>query len=126
MAKTSVGYQNYGLKTNGKTMAKKVYISLPIAHYDLEERRAYAQKIEDMLKCFYEEVVNPLKNGIDAEAHWSIHMRKDIQDLLQCDAIYMCQDWQWSHGCKLEHDVATSCGIEVKYEKDSWKPNNLG
>lgn len=106
------------------TMVKKIYISLPISHFDLEERREYAQKVEDALSHFYE-VVNPLKNGIDVDAHWSVHMRKDIADLLECDAIYMCKDWQWSHGCKLEHDVATSCGLEVKYEEDTWKPNYL-
>ena len=105
------------------TMVKKIYMSLPISHFDLEERREYAQKVEDALSHFYE-VVNPLKNGIDIDAHWSVHMRKDIANLLECDVIYMCKDWQWSHGCKLEHDVATSCGLEVKYEEDNWKPNN--
>lgn len=107
-------------------MAKKIYISLPIAHYDLEERRIYAQMVEDALSAFYETVVNPLKNGIPAAADWRVHMKRDIQLLLGCDAIYMAKDWECSKGCKLEHDVATSCGLEVKYEKDSWKPNNLG
>ena len=102
---------------------KRIYISFPISHYDLEERRAYSQKVEDMLKSFYAEVVNPLKNGIDAEEHWSVHMKKDIQDLLTCDAIFMCRDWECSKGCKLEHDVATTCGLEVRYEQDSWTPN---
>jgi len=37
-------------------MAKKIYISLPISHYDLEERREYAQKVEDVLSHFYEVV----------------------------------------------------------------------
>lgn len=104
-------------------MIKRIYISLPISHYDIEERRKYAQKVEDALRMFYPEVVNPLKNGIPAEKHWSVHMKKDICDLLTCDAIYMCEGWQWSHGCKLEHDVATSCGLIVKYDQDCWNPS---
>ena len=56
---------------------KRIYISLPISHYDLEERKEYAEKVERALSQFYE-VVNPLKNGIDAAEHWSVHMKKDI------------------------------------------------
>lgn len=96
-------------------MSKRVYISLPIAHYDLEERKEYAQRVEDMLSHFYS-VVNPLKNGLPEDADWKVHMRKDIQDLLTCDAIFMCNGWETSVGCKLEFDVATSCGLEVLYE----------
>ena len=96
-------------------MSKRVYISLPISHYDLEERREYAQRVEDMLSHFYS-VVNPLKNGLPEDADWKVHMRKDIQDLLTCDAIFMCNGWEMSSGCKLEFDVATSCGLEVLYE----------
>lgn len=96
-------------------MSKRVYISLPIAHYDLEERKEYAQRVEDMLSHFYS-VVNPLKNGLPEDADWKVHMRKDIQDLLTCDAIFMCNGWEMSNGCKLEFDVATSCGLEVLYE----------
>jgi hypothetical protein len=102
---------------------KRIYISLPISHYDLEERKEYAEKVERALSQFYE-VVNPLKNGIDEQEHWSVHMKKDIQDLLTCDVIFMCQNWERSKGCKLEHDVATTCGLGVKYEKGSWNLNN--
>lgn len=105
------------------TMAKKIYISLPISHYDLEERRQYAQKIEDSLSHFYETVVNPLKNGIPDTADWRVHMRRDMQLLLGCDAIYLTKDWESSKGCKLEFDVATSCGLDVVYEFQKWSPN---
>ena len=105
------------------TMAKKIYISLPISHYDLEERRQYAQKIEDSLSHFYETVVNPLKNGIPDTADWRVHMRRDMQLLLGCDAIYLTKDWESSKGCKLEFDVATSCGLEVIYEFQKCSPN---
>lgn len=96
-------------------MAKRIYISLPISHYDLEERKQYAQKVEDALSHFYE-VVNPLKNGIPEDADWRVHMKKDLQDLLTCDAIYLCKDWEKSKGCKLEFDVATTCNIQHFYE----------
>lgn len=96
-------------------MAKRIYISLPISHYDLDERKAYAQKIEDMLQLKYE-VVNPFKNGIADEEDWRVHMKKDIELLLTCDSIFMCREFEKSKGCKLELDVATTCGMEVLYE----------
>ena len=61
--------------------------------------------------------VNPFENGVPDEAHWRVHMRADIALLVQCDLIYMLRGWELSKGAKLEHDVATSCGIKVlKYE----------
>lgn len=96
-------------------MAKKIYISLPISHYDLEERKRYAQRVEDALSAFYE-VINPLKNGIPVTEDWRVHMKKDLEDLLTYDVIFLCKDWEKSKGCKLEFDVATTCDIEPFYE----------
>lgn len=101
-------------KKNNSRM-KKIYISLPISHYDLEERKEYAQKLENVLRQFYD-VVNPLKNGLPAEADWREHMKRDLKLLLECDAIFMCRDFEKSKGCKLEWDVATTVGMEVFYE----------
>lgn len=95
---------------------KRIYISLPIAHYDLEERKQYAQRVEDALSHFYE-VVNPLKNGIPEDADWRVHMKKDILDLLTCDVIFLCKDFEKSKGCKLEFDVASTIGMEIVYEE---------
>ena len=99
---------------------KKVYLSFPINNYNLQERRSFAERREKALSNFYE-VVNPLKNGLPPTAHWRTHMRRDFKLLLDCDVIYMCEGWESSAGCKLEFDVATTCGIEVMYEKDKWK-----
>lgn len=112
-------------KNNGKEMAKKIYISLPIAHYDLEERKEYAKKVEATLKHYYGEVVNPFDNGVPDNADWTVHMRKDLQMLLGCDEIFMCSGWERSKGCKLEHDVATSCGLDVRYENPNFVHTTL-
>lgn len=95
---------------------KRIYISLPISGYDLEERKGYAQRVESALSASYE-VVNPLKNGIPETEDWCIHMRKDISDLLTCDFIFMCSGHKLSRGCRLELDIAKSCGIGVIYEE---------
>ena len=99
-----------------------LYLSFPITGREAEERRAFAaEMIEQISRLMpWYEVVNPLDNKLEYDVHWSKHMKADIAMLLDCDAIYMCKDWQWSHGCKLEHDIATSCGLDVYYDESNW------
>lgn len=106
-----------------KPMKKKIYVSLPITGRQADERREYAANVIEHLHQIMPsyEVVNPLENKLDYDVHWSKHMKVDIGMLIECDAIYMCHDWQWSHGCKLEHDIATSCGLDVFYQESVWK-----
>ena len=44
-------------------------------------------------------------------------MQKDLEDLLTCDVIFLCKDWEKSKGCKLEFDVASTVGMEIVYEE---------
>ena len=102
---------------NPETMEKKskgkVYISGPIAHYDLSERKTAFAKTALYLKCSEYDTVNPFDNGIHDDAPWQEHMKADMKLLLECKYIYMMPGWQLSKGCKLELDVATSCDIET-------------
>ena len=97
-------------------MRENVYISGAIAHLDIEERKAAFNAAEQRLKAAGMIPFNPFKNGLSQRARWQDHMRVDIRALLMCDAIYMLRGWEMSKGCKLELDVASSCGIEVRYE----------
>jgi len=96
----------------------RMYISGPIAHYDLEERKQTFRRYERAIRTCNHVPVNPFKNrlyrdGIGDEASWRDHMREDIRMLLGCDYIVMLPGWEHSKGCKLELDVASSCGIKV-------------
>jgi len=98
-------------------MKEKIYISGAIAHLDLNERKKAFQKAEEMLKkCGYCPI-NPFCNGLPENADWREHMKADIGLLLNCESIYMLKGWELSKGCKLELDVATSCGIKVIFER---------
>ena len=95
---------------------EKVYISGPIAGYDMAERKLAFLKVQHMLETLGYQAVNPFDNGVPDDEHWSVHMKADIAMLVQCDAIYMMPGWELSKGCKLELDVATSCGIRLMLE----------
>lgn len=94
----------------------KIYISGPIAHYDLHERKHAFLMAKERLESQGYDPVNPFDNGVPDNAHWREHMRADIAMLLKCDAIFMLPGWELSKGCKLELDVASSCGIAVIIE----------
>lgn len=94
----------------------KIYISGPIAHYELEERMATFDHAARYLSLKGFEPVNPFDNGVSQDAHWREHMRADLRLLLECDAIYMLDGWELSKGAKLELDVASSCGITVLFQ----------
>ena len=98
-------------------MENKIYLSLPISGYDIEERRATAQRMEDALLEEGWAVANPLKNGLPADAGTHAHMKRDFELLLQCDAILMMAGFLHSAGCKVEFDVATACGMHVYFEE---------
>lgn len=91
----------------------RVYISGPIAHYDLEERKAVFKAAQKKLRKFGYLPVNPMDNGLPQPGDWREHMRADIANLLRCQYIYFLPGWQYSKGCRLELDVAMSCGLKV-------------
>ncbi len=101
-----------------------MYISGAIEHHDLEERKAAFGDAERFLALKGYKPVNPMKNGLPAEAHWREHMRRDIALLLECDAIFMLEGWELSKGAKLELDVASSCGLKVLIGAGSLKDLN--
>lgn len=103
----------------------KVYISGPIdsenietgQRWDIEAQKKHFAKVEHTLRAQGYRPVNPFKNGLPEGTHWRKHMRRDIQMLSKCDMIYMLHGWEYSKGCRLELDVATTFGMMVRYEE---------
>lgn len=108
------------LGNNKKTMRimkkEKIYISGAISHHDISERRMAFESCARFCELCGFEAVNPFDNGVRDDADWRVHMRADLKLLLECDAICMLDGWELSKGAKLEHDVASSCGLTVYYE----------
>ena len=92
---------------------KKIYISLPVTGYDLGERRMLAAGCARVLDALGAEAVNPLENGLPEDAAWLDHMRADLRLLLDCDGILLCEGWEKSRGCRVEHGLALGLGLQV-------------
>lgn len=95
-----------------------IYISIPITGLDIEKQKARASEVEESLSHFFDEVVNPFRNGVPIDAHPSEHMRADFKLLLECDAIYMCRGFEDSSGCMAEFEVARCCHMDIVYESN--------
>lgn len=95
----------------------RIYISGPISGHNLEERRKAFKEVQSMLECQGYDVINPMENGLPAEATTHEHMKRDIELIMTCDYIYMMRRWTHSKGCKVEFDVATAIGLPVFFEE---------
>lgn len=96
---------------------KRIYISLPISHYDLEERKETAMKMEVKLRGMGYDVVNPLSTKTwTAGKTTEEYMEQDIRMLLDCDAALFMHGFNRSAGCHTELCVAMACGKDIYFE----------
>lgn len=94
----------------------RCYLSGPISGKDFEERKKAFKAAQVMLEAAGYEVVNPMENGLPLNATTVQHMKRDIQLLIECECIFMMDQWNHSQGCYTEFIVATAIGCEVIFE----------
>ena len=107
---------------------KRIYLSLPISGYPINQRKEYAYQVKRELECehyagwgyFKDEdgiqIVTPFDVCPEKDKSYSYYMGRDIEALLECDAIYLCEGWQNSKGCMAEFEVARIYGKEIIME----------
>lgn len=84
----------------------KVYISLPITGHDIKVVRHEAEKMAEMIRINGLIPVSPFDVSTDDNATYAEHMGKDIQAILESDAVVFMKGWQDSKGCRAEYAVA--------------------
>jgi hypothetical protein len=103
----------------------KVYVSAPINGTEDGGEKLFAIGKKMMLAIGFDPVLPTElqphqhegdcpagRRSIDREHNEACYLRSDLQALLQCDAILLMPGWTASWGCKLELEVAGSCGLE--------------
>ena len=104
---------------------KRIYLSLPIKNtgYTTKERMKYPDGVRRLLELSYGVrnenviVITPFDvNENEDKDSYARKMGNDIEALLECDAIYMCEGWQNSKGCMAEFEVARVYGKEIIME----------
>lgn len=101
----------------------KIYISGKITGLPLSEVRQRFADTAAFLDAIGFEAVNPLTNGLDDSADWKEHMVADIRMLLDCEAIYMMDNWIESRGASIEYDIANRLNMDVWFESKIRREN---
>lgn len=97
----------------------KVMISQPMLNRNvediLEERKNIIEKFNNMhievIDTFYTEDISEECNNDGVYL-----LGKSIKDMSKVDALFMCEGWRDSKGCRIERQVAQEYGIKILYE----------
>ena len=95
-----------------------IYISLPITGQE-QKAREKADLTKAMLSRAGHKVITPFEVYAGKNPVYKDHIDFDIRTLLDCDAIYLCEGWQFSQGCQLEAEAARIYKLQIMYERQS-------
>lgn len=104
---------------------KRIYLSLPIKDtgFTTLQRMEYANEVKRLIELRYDArnenviVITPFDvNENEDKDTYARKMGNDIEALLECDAIYLCEGWQNSDGCMLEFAAAKIYHKEIMME----------
>lgn len=119
------GVVSYYAKEAEAMRAMKLYIAGPMTGYTNRNEDAF-RKTEMVLKAMGHAPLVPADippygrvTVIEGSpVSWAANLRADLIEMLQCDGVVLLSGWMWSHGARLEHQVATACGVmlyKVRY-----------
>ena len=106
-------------KSNKSEFVKKpvIYIAGKVTGEDIKACKEKFSKAEFILRRKGYHTINPLRL-CPPDSNWESAMKMCIRNLIECDAIYMLNDWEESRGAKVEHYIATQLGLqEIREEK---------
>lgn len=95
----------------------KVYVSGAITGLPSQQVEEKFRRAERRLRRGGMRPVCPIDNGLEASAEWRCHMRRDLEMLAACDAIYMLDDWRQSRGAQIELRMAMTWRKMIIFEK---------
>ncbi len=84
----------------------KIYISLPISGFNIARCKERADGVKLIIERKGHEAITPFDVCPDSDKPYSYCMGRDIEALLECDAILRCTGWSNSKGCALESECA--------------------
>lgn len=100
-------------------MKKKYFISIPITGME-EQSRVLCKEYKEKLLQKYDDidVITPFEINTKKDMPDSYYMGRDIERLMECDAIISCDGWQKSKGCQVERFTANIYGLRIYDIKD--------
>lgn len=97
-----------------------IYISLPITG-----RESDAHERADLMKAALSRAghkpVSPFDIYAGENPVYADYLCADLRALSGCDAIMLCDGWQFSKGCRIEANFAKEFGKQIMYERQPEK-----
>ena len=105
---------------------KIIFVSIPITG----KEDSYDERLEEAVKYIKEkypeyEITTPkdaAKNLEQAyfplQPKYKDYLLTDMQEIYDCDAIFMCNGWELSKGCKAERAFAEAIGLEIFHQPE--------
>ena len=103
----------------------RIYIAGPMRGIRNFNRKAFANADKHLTEVGIYKTFNPSKfdeqsgmtdQELESKEGLRIVMRRDLEDVLKCDAVYMLNGWEKSEGAKIEHALATMLGLTIMYQ----------
>jgi hypothetical protein len=66
-----------------------------------------------LLRAAGYDVVNPAEKNLPLGLPWATYLRRDIEDLVKCDAVALLPGYLHSKGAMLEKHIAHELGMQV-------------
>ena len=95
----------------------KVYIAGRVTSLSREQAEINFARGANLMRLQNHHPVNPLdfvEQGTDPKEA----MRLLLPFMLDCDAILMLMDWEFSEGAKIEYQLAVYAGLKILMEED--------
>lgn len=98
---------------------KKIYISGAITGLYLPDALKNFENAVKEVEQMGHEAVNPMELVKKQEGwDWNDYMKADIKILIECDGIYMLDNWEDSKGAKVERELAIGLGFIDLYQEE--------
>lgn len=93
-----------------------IYISLPITGRESDARER-ADLMKAALSRAGHKPVSPFDIYAGKQPTYADYLCSDLRALADCDAIMLCDGWQFSKGCRIEANFAKEFNKQLMYEK---------
>lgn len=94
----------------------KIYIAGRVTGLPYESVKMKFEAAEKLLRESNFNAVNPLKI-VGQKTGTREAMKKLLPVMLDCEAILLLADWEWSEGAKIELQLAKYAGLKVIFEE---------
>ena len=99
-------------------MSTKVMISQPMRNKTIEQVRNERENVVKKLQEYGYTILDTVfGNPMQTDENEAIcNLAESIKYIAKANVIYFMKGWEYSRGCKIEHEVAVQYGKKILYE----------